>query len=470
MKLIAIVVGVVVLGIIIAVVAVPKITGSGSNKADGSNADLSALSMDNADGNASSDAAGRTPPRIAIDDEALAKLEAELEAAVPYAGKTDEDRLAAAWEWVNANRDPNNPYNALEAKLLSLWDTMLDGEEQSALWLMNASLIEFEMTRALDADGDGVVSDEEMKAFNESGIAQLNGMEHPYINEHLDTNGDGEVSPEEMGVLAAMVGDQGAFKGVIERARMDRWDTNNDGMLSDSEREEGLASGGNMLKNLFDQQIKAMEDSGAFDGEGGEARRAEMLAAMEAQMGDAEGEQLRQVNEMMIAQELMEAMRVENMDQQQMQAELMKNMPAPPEESRFDTDGEPGLSETERQAFMDSIGGYQQEIRDWQVQATSNYMRAQFNHAATESDTNGDGAMSPEEWDARLDMLLAARDQRLFQQSYDLDGDGRVGQSELTHFIDWHRAGSLRADSNYDGLIDARDLEFMMTNYQHQGE
>ncbi len=467
MKVVAAVVGVIILAIVIAVVAVPRFTGGGSNEGEVTNAEGSGLEIDRGDG-ANSDA-DRDPPKIRIDDEALARLEAELEAAEPYQGKTAEERLAAAWEWVNANRDPNNPYNELEAKLLSLWDVMLDGEQQSALWLMNASLIEFEMTRALDADGDGIVSDEEMQAFRESGVAQLNGMEHPYLVERLDTDGDGELSQEETMAVMALMSDQGAFAGAIERARVDKWDTNNDGVLSDSEREEGQAGGGDHLKDMIEQQITALEEAGTFDGEDGEARRAEVMAAIEAQLGDEGSEQMRQINEMMIAQELMEAMRVENMDQQAIQAEMMASMPTPPDYTSFDADGEPGFSETEQAAFDTAMADYQQKIQDFTADATSNYMRAQFEHAAGQSDANGDGRMTPDEWDARLDMLLAERDQRLFRQSYDIDGDGSVGQTELTNFIDWHRAGSLRADSNYDGTVDARDLEFMMINYQRQG-
>ncbi len=468
MKGIVAIVGAVVVVVIVAAVVIPKMTASKTastatvTTAESIEADRLAAEAQAAEAALSAQRDRR------IEDAALARLEKELEEAEPYTGKTDEQRLAEAWEWVNANRDPSNPYNELEAKLLTLLSAMLDGDEQSAAWLMNASLIEFEMTRALDADGDGIVTDEEMQAFEDSGVSQLNSMNHPYIIERLDTDGDGEVSPSEQEAILAIVGQDGAFAGVIERARLDQWDANNDGVLSDGEREDGLAASSGLLGELVDTQMNAMEASGAFDGEGGDARREEMRAAIEAQMADTDNEQMRQFNEMMIAQELMEAMRVETMDQAAIQAQLMADMPQAPDFTAFDTDGQPGMSETEQAAMKEAMDDYQQQIQEFQANATARYMRAQFNYAAGQSDADGDGRMTPDEWDARLTMLLAARDQRLFKQSYDFDGDGVVRSEELMTYLDWQKEGSIRADANFDGVVDPRDLEFMMINYQRQ--
>jgi EF hand domain-containing protein len=461
--------GAVVLAVIVAAVVIPKMIGTKA-ASTGAVTTAEATEADRLAADQAADDARLAAERDRrVKDAALARLEKELEEAEPYTGKTDEQRLAEAWEWVNANRDPDNPYNELEAKLLSLLSAMLDGDEQSAAWLMNASLIEFEMTRALDADGDGIVTDEEMQAFQDSGVSSLNSMNHPYIIQRLDTDGDGEVSPSEQEAIIAVVGEDGAFAGVIERARLRKWDANNDGFLSDAEREEGMASGGNGLKAIIDQQMEAMEASGAFDREGGDARREEMRAALEAQMADTDNEQMRQFNEMMIAQELMEAMRVETMDQAAIQAELMADMPQVPDfTASMDTDGDGQVSEDEAAARDQAIKSYQEEIQEFQANATARYMRAQFEYAAAQSDANGDGRMTPGEWDTRLAMLLAARDQRLFKRSYDFDGDGVVRSEELMTYLDWQKEGSIRADANFDGVVDPRDLEFMMINYQRQ--
>jgi Ca2+-binding EF-hand superfamily protein len=462
------IIGAVVLAVIVAAVVIPKMVG-GKAASTGAVTTAETTEADRLAAEAEAAEAALAAQRDRrIEDAALARLEKELEEAEPYTGKTDKQRLEEAWEWVNANRDPDNPYNELEATLLSLWATMLDGDEQSAAWLMNASLIEIEMTRALDADGDGIVTDEEMQLFKDSGIADLNSMDHPYIVERLDTDGDGELSQDEREAMVAMIGEKGAFAGVIERARLQQWDTNNDGVLSDGEREDGLASGGNGLKALMDQQMEAMEASGTFDGEGGDARREEMRAAIEAQLADSDNEQMRQVADMLIATDLMTAMRVENMDQQQIQTEMLAEMPQAPDFAAFDADGEPGMSETEQAAMNEAVADYQQQVRDFTADATARYMRAQFDNAASQSDANGDGRMTADEWDARLTMLLAERDQRLFKQSYDFDGDGVVRSEELMTYLDWQKAGSMRADANFDGVVDPRDLEFMMINYQRQ--
>ena len=86
-----------------------------------------------------------------------------------------------------------------------------------------------------------------------------------------------------------------------------------------------------------------------------------------------------------------------------------------------------------------------------------------------QSDSNADGRMSPDEWDQRIGGLLNERDQRLYNRSYDLDRSGRVETGELVSYLDWYRAGSMRADINYDGVLDGRDLETMAGRYQSQG-
>ncbi|GAB4384507.1 MAG: hypothetical protein Kow0022_07280 [Phycisphaerales bacterium] len=415
---------------------------------------------------ASSDALG--PERFAaVRDEALAALQAELEPAEPYTGRTDEQRLADAWAWVRANRPPDRPYNEVEARMLALMDVVFDGEARSAQWLMNASLIEVEMLRALDADGDGQVTDAEMTMFVEENLQALGGIEHPYIKAKLDTDGDGQLSPQEMAALDKIIGPESAFKGVLERAQLEKWDTDRDGFVSDSERADGMASASVAMREQWVKQIQAMEEAGAFEGDDGARRRAQMQEQIDAQLAQSTTENAN-FAAMMVAQELMEAMRLETMDQQKYMEEVMASMPPPPDYQAFDLDGDGAHSPDELEAFQRAMQEYQAAAQKEAARSAVEFMRRQFEQATAESDANSDGRLTPDEWDARLEMLIAQRDQRLFLRSYDLDGDGRVGQNELMNFVEWHKAGSLRADANFDGVVDARDLERAMSIYQRQ--
>lgn len=417
-------------------------------------------------GAASSDALG-SKRFAATRDEALAALQAELEAAKHYTGRSDEQRLADAWAWVRANRPPDRPYNEVEARMLALMDVVFDGEARSAQWLMNASLIEIEMIRALDADGDGQVTDAEMTMFIEENLQALGGIEHPYIMAKLDTDGDGQLSPQEVAAMEKIIGPESAFKGVLERAQLEKWDTDRDGFVSDSERADGMAGASLAMREQWVKQIQAMEDAGAFEGDDGARRRAQMQEQIDAQLAQLTAENAN-FAAMMVAQELMEAMRLETMDQQEYLDEVMASMPPPPDYQAFDLDGDGSLSPDESQAFQQAVQEYQAATQKEAARSAAEFMRRQFEQATAESDADRNGRLTPDEWDARLEMLIARRDQRLFVRSYDLDGDGRVGQSELMNFVEWHKAGSLRADANFDGVVDARDLEQAMSMYQRQ--
>lgn len=73
----------------------------------------------------------------------------------------------------------------------------------------------------LDANGDGVVTTEELEAIGAARFAEL------------DTNGDGSVSPEEMQAMMQERANKRMSKG-IERM-MERLDANEDGVLSEDE-------------------------------------------------------------------------------------------------------------------------------------------------------------------------------------------------------------------------------------------
>ncbi|MFG0258938.1 MAG: hypothetical protein ACF8LK_01190, partial [Phycisphaerales bacterium JB041] len=95
-------------------------------------------------------------------------------------------------------------------------------------------------------------------------------------------------------------------------------------------------------------------------------------------------------------------------------------------------------------------------------------LRAMFDAQVEAADTDFDGLVVAAEWDRYREGLLIERDNRLFARHYDLDGSGRIEPGELETFVEWYRAGSLRADVNYDGSVDVLDLEDIATRYQAQ--
>ncbi len=397
-----------------------------------------------------------------VKDEALARLEAEIARAEPVKGKSDEQRLADAWAWVRANRDADRPYNEMEATMLALLDAFFDGEERSALWMINTSMIEFEMIRSLDVDGDGKVTDEEFEMFLKENVSLMMATDHPYFMDRFDTDGDGVLSMEErMAIMETMSG-TGAMSGAVERAQLEAWDTNFDGVLSDAERDAGRAA----AKAKFTEMIDAAfaMDLSHLD----EEQRAATLAQIEAQRQATMEMQSEAMISWAVAEEFFEAMRLENMSQEELRAEMMQDMPAPPDYMSFDVDGDGMLNEEESAAFSAASQSLSEEMMAWAARQGALMMRRQFEHAARQSDLNGDGLMSPDEWERRLEMLTLERDRRLFLQSYDLDRDGRVTSDELGKYLDWYNAGSLRSDANYDGVIDARDLELMLKLYREQ--
>ncbi len=408
-----------------------------------------------------------------IDQQALAELRAELSKAEPVSFRSDEQRLEDARAWVAANREPGRPYNEIEAQILALMDVLLDGKERSAEWIMNASQIEIEMIRALDADGDGQVSDEEVVLFIDENVAGMfNPMEHPYLQERFDTNGDGELAPEEMAGFAAAM-NEGAMAGAFERGRLEAWDTDHDGVMSDGERVAGEQAAVVAARDMYSAMIgeegtKALFGDPALSAEEQAAARAtlaEQIGADQMQMIDAQ-------RDMMLAQvtsqALLEAMRLDNLPSPDVK-EIMAQMPQPPDAASFDADGDGSFSDEETAAQAQAMADYQEEIAHWGSELTAFRLQAQFENAVAQSDTDADGRMNPSEWEQRIDDLLYQRDARLYLRSYDLDGSGRVEGGELVTYLEWYRDGSLRADVNYDGRLDAIDLEAMARNFQGQG-
>lgn len=410
------------------------------------------------------------PPAIrGPDAEALARLREEISRAEPVSFVTDEERMASARAWVDANRPADRPYNDLEARMLALMDMVFDGQERSALWTLNMQEIEVEMIRAIDADGDGQVTDEEVAAFADAGFGMFDPTQHPYLQERLDTDGDGTLSQAELEQLASTDFMGGAMKGVMERARLEAWDTDNNGSLSDDERVAGESAQGSMLKFFADGHVEPVTDPSEID----PAEQEQVLAQLREDFGDGYADQMRAqadiTNGMAVAMPLLQDMRVENMDQQELQKQIMQSMPTPPAQDQFDIDGDGQVTGTEVETMTAAMQEYQEHIRDWAAVQQASALRLMFDHATSQSDQDSDGRMSAEEWDDRIDQLMHEREERLFLRSYDLNGSGRIEGAELNQYVEWYQAQSLRADVNYDGAVDARDLETMAIRFQQQG-
>ncbi len=397
----------------------------------------------------------------------LAELRAELSRAAPVAGRTDEQRLADAWAWVRANRPADRPYNELEATMLALMEAAFDGEERSAAWLMNTSLIEIEMARALDADGDGTVTDEEVQAFIESGLS-TNPMEHPYIAALFDQDGDGVLSPGEFEMVGAARVMEGALAGALQRAQIDAWDTDNDGFVSDAEREAGLREADSRIRFHPDGRVEFILDGSSVD----PAEQAAIRAQLAEQFGEEYSRSVEAYIDMMRGQAMMmpmlNDMRVDDFDREELQAAMMRDMPQMPDAREFSADGSGNLTQEDFAVYQAAIEEYNRTIQEWSTRQMALVLREQFEHARRQGDLDGDGRISPDEWERRIDTLLDARADRMMLRVLDLDGDGWVGAHELARYLDWYRAGSLRADANFDGAVDARDLE-LVTRYFRAG-
>ncbi|QKK07083.1 MAG: hypothetical protein HND58_02175 [Planctomycetota bacterium] len=165
--------------------------------------------------------------------------------------------------------------------------------------------------------------------------------------------------------------------------------------------------------------------------------------------------------------DFMEAMRVDNLPSPDLK-EMMAEMPQPSDPMTFDIDGDGQLAADEQAAQMESMQAYQEAVAQWGAEVTALRLKAQFENSVAQSDANSDGRMDADEWDTRIDRLTYEREERLFLRSYDLDGSGKIEGSELNRYVEWYQTGSQRADVNYDGAVDARDLETMAIRYQQQ--
>jgi EF hand domain-containing protein len=380
-------------------------------------------------------------------DDALERLQAQLDGAAALEIETKEQRLAEARAWVAANRPVGRLYNELEARILALLSAVHDGARHSALWAINTAMIEIETLRALDTNGDGVFSDDELVAFLADDSAVPDPLDHPYFEDSFDN--------------------EAALVAVLERARLEAWDTDLDGQLSDAERAAGEAGESQArIDFLVARELDAMERDGIFEEY---QDRHEYEAALRDRFAlSLEGVDLTEAA-MLTAESLLYAMRMEDLSDDAVRADLTANMDLPPDLESFDANGDGDMDAAETQAWSRANAVYDRSMQSLAARSRADFLRHRYGAMTVAGDRNHDGRLTAREWEALIDLLIIARDQRLFIHSYDLDGNNRVDENELMTFMDWYNADSQRADVNFDGLVDARDLEETMLRYQRQG-
>jgi EF hand len=378
--------------------------------------------------------------------DALDRLRAELDGTAVPEAETDEERLAEARAWVAANRPVGRLYNELEARILALLSAVHDGSQRSALWVLNTGIIEIETLRALDADGDGILTDEELAAFLADDSAVPDPLDHPYFKDGFDN--------------------ESALVAVLERARLEAWDTDRDGQLSDTERAAGEAAERDArIEQLVARELGAMERDGVFEEY---QDRHEYEAILREQFAlSLEGVDLTEVA-MLTADNLLAAMRLEDLSDDALRADLTANMELPPDLESYDANGDGDMNAAETQAWSDANATYERSTQALVDRSKSDFLRHRYQALATRGDLDQDERLTHDEWETLIEQLIIERDRRLFLLSYDLDGDRSVGDGELMVFLDWYKAGSLRADANYDGIVDARDLERVQVQSERQ--
>jgi len=507
--------------------------GEGASKADGTGTTETSVSSG---GTALAQSAPSLPP-------ALLRLQAMIEDAPGYGKLARADRLERARDWMLENY-PDMParQQAGMAQILAMIDQMLAGEEVTMNSVRASMESQVLMHWLMDADGDGILSDEEIRAITENPM-MWNEMMGEYFADRFDTDGDGGLGPEEQMAMgqemmrASM--EQSEVLADFATARL--WDTDLDGRLSEAELaagREAIANAANPWADIADraresaaeqeaevqaleaeseiaeieriteqygegatfQETETVNDDGSItieritldpegnivehsewatmqgsDGSTGTNDADEVAAAWEG-FTDEMGDQL-QLTMYLMEQGVYDLFSVISVsDQAEMSADMVEQMQPDvstmPQHSDFDADGDGQVTGEEQEAYGEAIQAWQQDL---QAQNEANMeammvqmMQAQFEAASQALDTDGDGLVIGNEWEAGLAALQAQQDQALFQWNFDTDGSGSVTEVEVVQFMDWYESGSPRGDVNMDGSIDVADLQMFNELYLAQ--
>jgi len=188
-------------------------------------------------------AAGRASPVGGIDADllerlpSLARIEQALDGAPVNINIQRGEQLEHAREWI-AEYHPEISAREAEmlAQMLLMMDDLLESGDVSLAKMVGMGESQLLQLWAMDADGDGLLSDEEASGS----LERMMGMQKivaEYNMDRYDTDGDGEVSDTEAVAMQEemMQNMMPLLDTMIERAGLVNWDTNKDGILSDAE-------------------------------------------------------------------------------------------------------------------------------------------------------------------------------------------------------------------------------------------
>ncbi|MFG0241161.1 MAG: hypothetical protein ACF8R9_00100 [Phycisphaerales bacterium JB054] len=396
-------------------------------------------------------------------DRALRMVRDEIARAETARANEPTDWLADARAWVTANREAGWPYAEAEARALAFILEIADGRPVSVRAIMRENERQIDEFKTLDADGDGEVSDEEVAAYAAFQASMSDPRRHPYLIDHFDADGDGVLGPEETTWMDADVRTK-RLRAMADRARIDQWDTDNNGTLSEAERTAGHASSLLRAQIFPDGHVEYVPDPGPDAADAQAAARETLAAEFGQEVLDFTLERQEMAAEMYLTLDLGQEMELIAIDR----TTPWEDGPPMPDTDSFDRDGDGSLNQEELEASVAAMEEWERAQSLHIATQAAERLRAMFDAQVEAADTDFDGLVVAAEWDRYREGLLIERDNRLFARHYDLDGSGRIEPGELETFVEWYRAGSLRADVNYDGSVDVLDLEDIATRYQAQ--
>ncbi|MCC7389187.1 MAG: hypothetical protein IT431_10505 [Phycisphaerales bacterium] len=395
-------------------------------------------------------------------DAALEQLRAELDLAARPAGRTDADRVSDALAWVLANRPAGWPYAELEARVLADYEARARAEARSVAWALAMARQEVEWVRAMDTDLDGRVSEEEIGALAGFSREFLDPTTHPYLVALLDGDGDGRIDEPLLDGLYSVQAEQA---GLLERAQTDLWDADGDGVLSEAERTAGAAEARLHQVVFADGHIEYTEAPPADGTAAQDAALAQLAAEFGPQAAEMTRDRLDRAADYHLSAALDAQMKLIEPDR----ATGPEPGPEMPDWALFNSDGDDVWSDAEQAALRGAEAEWKAAFDAWQSLDNARRLARQFERLAGAGDADGDGRMTEGEWHDLIATRLAERDRRLVLRSYDADGSGGIELGEVESFLGWFRAGSVRADANFDGLVDASDLETLIGHFRAPG-
>jgi len=376
----------------------------------------------------------------------LERVAQALEGAPVNVGIERGEHLEKARAWLAENEpDLTDKERELLAQMIVILDDMMSDEEMTLKRMVGVGESQLLQLWAMDADGDGRLSDEEAAGQLERWMT-LNRTVAEYNADRFDTDGDGEVSDEEAAAMNELMMEnmQPLMGTMIERASLVVWDSDGDGALSDAEREAGEAT---LEFTDWDQDgaITDMERMAAYQG------------------------LLQEFSQGLVLVEQPDMTEIQAEMQAEMQARMAEMQAPGPDRADFDLDGDGNFNEVELAAFEQEIEAYRarqtmlgEEMRAAGEGMMARVMQMQFQAAVDTLDKNADGLLINEEWEAGYTDLRGVRDRRMFNYLYDTDRSGSVEEPDVARFMDAYDAGSVYADADLDGEVNENDLRRFM--------